>query len=314
MLAIDLFSGCGGMSLGFQNAGFEIAAAFDNWQPAIDIYRKNFNHPIYAVDLGNVTDYTVFSDLNPEIIIGGPPCQDFSSAGKRDETLGRANLTINFATIVANVRPPLFIMENVGRIETSKSLRVAKQLLQEAGYGLTAVTLNASLCGVPQDRKRFFLFGEMKSKDGVLEPYFQKNMANKPTTVHDYLGDSLGIEYYYRHPRSYKRRAIYSVHEPSPTIRGVNRPIPKTYKVHPGDAAPVTPSLRPLTTIERSYIQTFPRDFIFEGAKTDLEQMIGNAVPVKLAEYVAHCVIEYCHDKEMGIEHVLEKTVQLPLL
>src|SRR5258706_15418899 len=98
MLAIDLFSGCGGISLGFQNAGFEIAAAFDNWQPAIDIYRKNFNHPIYAVDLGNVTDYTVFSDLNPEIIIGGPPCQDFSSAGKRDETLGRANLTINFAT------------------------------------------------------------------------------------------------------------------------------------------------------------------------------------------------------------------------
>ncbi|MGI8504092.1 MAG: DNA cytosine methyltransferase, partial [Hassallia sp.] len=93
--------------------------------------------------------------------------------------------------------------------------------------------------------------------------------------------------------RSYKRRAIFSIDEPSPTIRGVNRPIPKNYKIHPGDAAPLTPQLRSLTTIERSYIQTFPPNFIFESCKTDLEQMIGNAVPVKLAEYVAKCLYEY---------------------
>jgi len=115
-------------------------------------------------------------------------------------------------------------------------------------------------------------------------------------TVREYLGNRLGINYYYRHPRSYKRRAIFSIDEPSPTIRGVNRPIPKSYQSHPGDAASLSSNIRPLTTIERSYIQTFPENFSFEGSKTNLEQMIGNAVPVKLAEYVARCIWEYLAD------------------
>jgi DNA (cytosine-5)-methyltransferase 1 len=121
-------------------------------------------------------------------------------------------------------------------------------------------------------------------------------------TIRDYFGDSLGIEYYYRHPRSYKRRGIFSIDEPSPTIRGVNRPIPKTYKLHSGDLCPVTENLRPLTTIERSKIQTFPGDFIFDEknqSKTDLEQMIGNAVPVKLAEYIANSIAEYIQSDSM---------------
>lgn len=116
-------------------------------------------------------------------------------------------------------------------------------------------------------------------------------------TIRDYLGDSLGIEHYYRHPRSYKRRAVFSIDEPSPTIRGVNRPIPKTYIKHSGDTSTISDQVRPLTTIERSYLQTFPKDFIFEGSKTDLEQMIGNAVPVKLAEYVAGCIQQYLENK-----------------
>ncbi len=115
-------------------------------------------------------------------------------------------------------------------------------------------------------------------------------------TIFEYLGDSLGVEYFYRHPRSYKRRAIFSIHEPSPTVRGVNRPIPRTYKKHQGDVCEVNENLRPLTTIERSYIQTFPSTFRFKGNKSDLEQMIGNAVPVKLGEYVARCILEYVED------------------
>jgi DNA (cytosine-5)-methyltransferase 1 len=115
-------------------------------------------------------------------------------------------------------------------------------------------------------------------------------------TVFDYLGHDLGIEYFYRHPRSYKRRAIFSIYEPSPTVRGVNRPIPKTYKKHEGDTCDVNEKLRPLSTIERSYIQTFPKTFKFHGNKSDLEQMIGNAVPVKLAEYVARCILQYIQD------------------
>lgn len=72
----------------------------------------------------------------------------------------------------------------------------------------------------------------------------------------------------------------------------------KTYKNHPGDAALLSPEIRPLTTRERSYIQTFPEDFTFIGSKTDREQAIGNAVPVKLAEYVANCILEYWQDRE----------------
>jgi DNA (cytosine-5)-methyltransferase 1 len=192
------------------------------------------------------------------------------------------------------------VMENVERISKSRHLKTAKSLFKAAGYGLTEAVLNASLCGVPQNRKRYFLIGELYVEDNTLSFYFSKNMASQPITVYDYLGNSLGIEYYYRHPRSYARRAVFSIYEPSPTVRGVNRPIPATYKSHPGDAAPVTPDLRPLTTLERSYIQTFPADFIFEGSKTDLEQMIGNAVPVKLAEFVAKSLLEYQKDKAAG--------------
>lgn len=167
------------------------------------------------------------------------------------------------------------------------------------------------MCGVPQRRKRFFCVGEFGGADASLIPYFETNLSKEPITVREYLGDSLGIEYYYRHPRSYKRRAIFSIDEPSPTVRGVNRPIPKTYKIHPGDPAPISPQLRPLTTIERSYIQTFPPNFTFEGSKTDLEQMIGNAVPVKLAEYVARCIVQYLGDKaSISTENLANQSVR----
>jgi site-specific DNA-cytosine methylase len=213
MRTVDLFAGCGGFSLGFQQAGFDLVAAFDNWQPAIDIYRDNFNHPIFEQDLGDVEGYRSIVNFAPELIIGGPPCQDFSSAGKRNENLGRANLTKAFANIVCLVK----------------------------------------------------------------------------------------LEYYYRHPRSYQRRWIFSIHEPSPTVRGVNRPIPKTYQKHSGDACDLNEKLRPLTTIERSYLQTFPKTFKFKGNKSDLEQAIGNAVPVNLAKYVADCIKESI-DRSVGFD------------
>ena len=114
-------------------------------------------------------------------------------------------------------------------------------------------------------------------------------------SIHDYLGNKLGIEHYYRHPRSYMRRGVFSIYEPSPTIRGVNRPIPKGYKKHEGDLADIS-KIRPLTTKERSLIQTFPENFVFNGTKTNLEQIIGNAVPVKLAQFVANCINEYIVD------------------
>ena len=307
---IDIFAGCGGLSLGFQNLNFNIVAAFDNWESAIKVYQANFKHQILYCDLQNLNqEYQIFSQFEPDMIIGGPPCQDFSSAGKRNEELGRGDLTILFAEIVARIKPQWFVMENVDRLAKNYKYKVARQIFKEAGYGLSEKILDASLCGVPQKRKRFFCVGEMFGEDESLNPYFEANLSKRPITVREYLGN-LGIEYYYRHPRSYKRRAIFSIDEPSPTIRGVNRPIPKTYKMHPGDAGPVSPQLRPLTTLERSYIQTFPPNFIFEGSKTDLEQMIGNAVPVKLAEYVARCIVQYIKDKASKVAENLTTEAQ----
>ncbi|WP_025753656.1 DNA cytosine methyltransferase [Priestia megaterium] len=299
MRIIDLFSGCGGMSLGFQNAGFEVVSAFDNWDKAIEIYSKNFSHPIFKRDLSDTSDLSDFKNLNPDIIIGGPPCQDFSSAGKRDETLGRSDLTIKYAETIKELQPKYFVMENVERILKSNAYKETYKIFKDANYGLSYEVLDASLCGVPQKRKRFFLIGELNGEDNAFTPYLLKNLSEKPMTIRDYLGDSLNLDYYYRHPRTYQRRGIFSIDEPSPTVRGVNRPMPSGYPGHPGDPTDNYENVRPLTTIERSYLQTFPESFIFDGiAKTHLEQMIGNAVPVKLAEYVASALKEYIDDKE----------------
>ncbi len=308
MRIIDLFSGCGGLSLGFQNAGFEIVAAFDNWQPAVSIYEKNFNHPIVNLDLSAFTAFDILKEYNFDMIVGGPPCQDFSSAGKRKEQ-DRADLTIKFAEIVAKAKPKYFVMENVDRITTTKTLKTSIEIFKKSGYGLSQKILNASLCGVPQARKRFFMIGILNENDHVLAPYLEKHLAKEPMTILDYLGNSLGIEHYYRHPRSYARRAIFSIYEPSPTIRGVNRPIPKTYQFHEGDTTKELEKVRPLTTLERSYLQTFPKDFDWSNlTKSDLEQAIGNAVPVKLAEYVANCIKEYINDKNANVQIKPKKT------
>ena len=292
MKTVDLFCGCGGMSLGFQNVSFTIVGAYDNWKPAVEIYKKNFNHPIFEMDLYSKEALSHIRELNPEVIIGGPPCQDFSIAGNR-EMGKRANLTIRFAEIVANVKPEWFVMENVYNIERMPVLPKAISIIKESGYGITTRVLDASYCGVPQARHRFFMIGHLGDSDGFLDNILKENLSDHKMTVFEYLGDSLGTEFYYMHPRSYNRRAVFSIYEPSATIRGVNRPIPDNYKRHHADKADISVGVRSLTSKERSYIQTFPKEFEFVGSKTNVEQAIGNAVPVKLAEYVARCLLEY---------------------
>ena len=93
------------MSLGFQNAGFEIVGAFDLWNSAIECYNKNFTHSAMALDLSKKnTALKSIRPLEPTVIVGGPPCQDFSSAGERTEG-ARANLTVSFAKIVKSIHP-----------------------------------------------------------------------------------------------------------------------------------------------------------------------------------------------------------------
>lgn len=307
MRVVDLFCGCGGLSLGFQNAGYDIVAAYDKWEAALNVYRNNFTHPVSELDLSNVqASSIVIEQQQPDMIIGGPPCQDFSSAGKRDENGGRGDLTINYAQIISNVRPKWFVMENVARIVKTQKLIAAKAIFKKAGYGLSQHVLDASYCGVPQKRKRLFLIGKLHEMDGFLDPFINNSLAKHPMTMRDYFGDSLGIEYYYRHPRSYVRRGIFSIDEPSPTVRGVNRPMPEGYKIHPNDPVKSKEGIHSLTTLERSYIQTFPRTFQFSGNKTDVEQMIGNAVPVNLGTFVAKAITKYLesphYQREMEID------------
>lgn len=294
MKVIDLFSGCGGLSLGFELAGFDVVAAYDNWQPAISVYKTNFTHPIFDINLSDeVKAIEHIAEYNPHMIIGGPPCQDFSSAGKRNENNGRGDLTVSYAEIVSTLKPSWFVMENVSTITKSVKLATACHLFKRSGYGLTKIVLNAALCGVPQRRKRFILIGHLGSEDDFMLDFIKKRLSVKEMTVKDYFGKKIDIEYYYRHPRSYARRGIFSVNEPSPTIRGVNRPVPDGYQIHHNDPVQSLSGIRPLTTKERGMIQTFPENFIFMGGKSDLEQMIGNAVPVKLGEFIASAINDY---------------------
>ena len=292
MKILSLFSGCGGLDLGFEKAGFDIPIAneFDK-----NIWKTfEVNHPqtkLLKEDIRKIDAKTLPKDIDG--IIGGPPCQDYSSAGKQDETQGRANLTLRYAELVCEVQPEWFVMENVDRILKSQTLPKAIDIFKSLGYGLSQVVLDASLCGVPQKRKRFFLIGHLGGNDDFLTESLYSDLSSKSTTIRDYLGDEFHTEYYYRHPRSYARRGIFSIDEPSPTVRGVNRPIPPGYPIHAGDATNDLSKVRPLTTLERARIQTFPASFEFSGSKTDLEQMIGNAVPVDLAKYVAKHLMEY---------------------
>ena len=273
MRVVDLFCGCGGLSLGFEKAGMNVIAAFDNWVDALSVYRNNFSHPAICTDLRHIEDSVeVIRPYKPDMIIGGPPCQDFSSAGKRDENNGRGDLTVCYAKIVSEIRPTWFVMENVDRILKTQKLQEALSIFKSAGYGVTYTVLNAALCGVPQRRKRFVMIGKLGVDDDFMKKELLENLSDHEMSVEEYFGDKLQIKYYYRHPRSYARRGIFSTSEPSATIRGVNRPMPQGYSLHAGDPVNSLEGIRSLTSTERSMIKHSPKISISMGQKQILNK------------------------------------------
>lgn len=295
---VDLFCGCGGMSLGFEKAGYNVKAGFDLWDPAIRVYAANFKHPVIKQDLSDIDESVLkISKYKPDIIVGGPPCQDFSTAGHQDESLGRAILSVYYSQIICRILPKYFVMENVANIRKSQAFKKVVNNFKKAGYGLTMRVLDAAYCGVPQTRKRMFVIGMLNENDDFLGAELDSALSDKPMSIHDYLGNKLGIEYYFRVPTNYTRRGVFSIYEPSTTIRGVDRPIPKGYTGNANDSAPLHMA-RCLTPKERSYIQTFPESFAFIGNKTDQQTMIGNAVPVNLAKYVGSALLRYIQTKK----------------
>jgi DNA (cytosine-5)-methyltransferase 1 len=303
MRVADLFCGCGGLSGGFQAAGHEIVFAADAWSRACLAYDANFDHASRRFDLSDVIEAAhAVSQKSPEIIIGGPPCQDFSAAGLRTEAKN-ADLTIAFAEIVAACRPLWFVMENVPAAASSRTWAIARRRLCRAGYGLTELILDASLYGVPQLRKRVFMIGRIDERDGFLAKDIEDHKADRALTVREYLGEEFGVEFYYRHPRHWGRRAIYSIDEPAATVRSTNRPIPPKYKPHPLDAAPID-GVKPLNCYQRARLQTFQSEFSFDKslAPWEVDMMVANAVPVRLAEILADCIIDYEVKHEMSLE------------
>ena len=145
----------------------------------------------------------------------------------------------HYLKVIKALRPKYFVMENVDRAVKSRAFSMAKQIFKEANYGLTQIILDASKCGVPQKRKRFFCIGALNKEDNFMLDIILKGISSHETTLRDYFGDTLDFEYYYRHPRNYNRRAVFSIDEPAPTMRGMNRPVPKGYPGHPNDACQI---------------------------------------------------------------------------
>ncbi|MXW42221.1 MAG: DNA (cytosine-5-)-methyltransferase [Acidimicrobiia bacterium] len=295
LVAVDLFSGCGGLSTGLDKAGINVVEAYDCWPQALDVYRRNVGDHAVELDLSD-TDTAVkwIAETRADLVVGSPPCQDFSTAGKRVEA-EQANLTTAFAQIVCEYRPMGFLMENVPQVRNSFTYGRMRRDMAGAGYSLVEMVLDASRFGVPQLRRRFFAFGHLGN--GAICNRFVNGIEARQTrerlTVKEYLSDEIDIEFYYRHPRNYSRRSVFSVHEPSPTVRGVNRPVPPHYTGNHLDS--VSPNeVRPLTTYERGRVQTFPSAWEWCGGdrNADAELLIGNAVPVQLAAHVGAAICD----------------------
>lgn len=183
MKLIDLFAGCGGLSTGFEMAGFEIplAVEIDAW--ASETYKKN--HPetfVMTEDITNIKDLDSLLDskkINIDGIIGGPPCQGFSLSGNRDPKDPRNSLFMEFVRFVKHYKPKFFVMENVTGILSmvTKEKKPVKEVIraefETAGYTLEVFTLNAAEFGVPQSRMRVFFIGlrnDIPYDKGAIEP------------------------------------------------------------------------------------------------------------------------------------------------
>jgi DNA-cytosine methyltransferase len=190
-----LFSGAGGMGLGFKECGFNIITANDIFKEAAITYRQN--HPSTPFVEGSITDTEIKKEIisigkknSVDVIIGGPPCQGFSLAGKRLSDDPRNFLYKEFVELVSELSPKMFVMENVPGILSSNNGKTFESIKNEfslLGYNVVAQKLLASDYGVPQKRKRVFIVG-LKAEKPIFNP--PKILTNdKYITVNDTLSD-----------------------------------------------------------------------------------------------------------------------------
>jgi len=163
---IDLFCGCGGLSLGFEQAGYNILLGIDMWKDALKTFEHNHKSGrTLCADLANLSAEEVDNTINHEkvdVIIGGPPCQGFSIAGKRIVDDDRNKLYQSFVRMVAHFKPTAFVLENVPNILSIGDGVVRNAIIKDfsdLGYNVVTKVLIASDYGVPQNRRRAIFVG-----------------------------------------------------------------------------------------------------------------------------------------------------------
>lgn len=320
---IDLFAGAGGMSLGFDNAEFENVLAVEYDKCFAETYSLNFpKHNLKVADIKNISNDEIkklIGNKKVDVIIGGPPCQGFSIAGKIGRNFiddERNQLFKEFVRFVEVIKPRIFVMENVAALKMHNKGKTIEEIIKEfekIGYTVKCDVLNAVNYGVPQQRRRIFVIGTLGKKNKFNFPKkitkqmtikealkdlpelksgetsdipnhnamnHSKQMLEKMSYVKD-GGDRNDIPEGIRPKSGDIRKYIrYNSNEPSICITGDMR---KVFHFNQN---------RALTGRELARIQTFPDDFIFKGNAGKVQQQIGNAVPPKLAFQIANSVKE----------------------
>jgi DNA (cytosine-5)-methyltransferase 1 len=314
MKVVELFCGAGGMGLGLTRAGMKIHRAYDNWRPALAVHRANLSKRIdlsvqfsrtWVGDLADLTRAVPgIIRLRPDVIAGGPPCQDYSKLNQKrakKRTGSRADLTSGFAVIVGGVRPAYFIMENVPDAQGAEAYARAKIIFRHAGYGLTERVLDASWYGVATARERLFVIGCLGEADDFLGEHLDAERHARQTTVADVLGHDFGKDYdargrlFWFPPNGGKSAGTRSVAKPVPTITGktlVNTR--NTYRPKRVDVADWETLIQP-TPEQFSLLQGFPQGWNWQpaGSLSAQSQMLANSIPPAVAEVIGRCILAH---------------------
>jgi len=295
---ISLFSGCGGLDLGFKKAGFEIVWANDFDKEATQSYKENIgghvvHKSIYDIDTNDIPD--------ADILIGGFPCLGFTVAKGKDRKLDcdYNQLFQEYARVLKAKQPKYFIVENVTGIKSGKEFNnffhnVILETFKKAGlkgeYKVKYETLIASDYGVPQNRKRIIIFGTRS--DIEKEPNYPTFKIHAKITLKDAIFD-LPREYDISIPNhkgnshkvkinGYVGNRQLDWNKPAPTITGRgSRSGGAVIHPHPDGH-------RRLTIRVCGMIQSFPDDFYFIGSNGACFAQIGNAVPPIMSFFIAN--------------------------
>ncbi len=309
MKAFEIYSGVGGMGIGFEAAGVQVSGGVDAWD-RVGYVRAANNMYYHWADASDLTKFgSALARYDMDMVIGGPPCQDFSKSGKRQPGQNAA-FTRSFALLIATARPEWFVFENVTEAAGSEEYYQARAIWRKSGYGLTELFLDASLYGVPQARQRLIVVGRLGEAYQFLEAPVRAAAAQKPRTVRSILDprdpdDAHLLEIGYYYTRGFKDGAgVRSIDEPAPGINSTFREPP--YGKHKVIVNPKDPihamKAHVLTQQQTARLQGFPRNFRWQPthgriAIDDIDQMIANAMPPAFAYYIAKAIRERHEDK-----------------